>query len=84
MLLNNGLMGNYDQFIPIAIERYNSGSLSGDYKMIAEGLGAHAERVTEPGEIAAALTRAIEVAQSGQAALLEVITREESAFSAYW
>ena len=84
VLLNNGLMGNYDQFIPIAIERYNSGSLSGDYKMIAEGLGAHAERVTEPGEIAAALTRAIEVAQSGQAALLEVITREESAFSAYW
>ena len=48
VLLNNGLMGNYDQFIPIAIERYNSGSLSGDYKMIAEGLGAHAERVTEP------------------------------------
>lgn len=84
VLLNNGLMGNYDQFIPVAIERYDAGSLSGDYKMVAEGLGAHAERVTEPAEIPAALTRAIEVAQGGKAALLEVITREESAFSTYW
>ena len=84
MLLNNGLMGNYEQFIPIAIERYGAKYLSGDYKMIAEGLGAWAERVTEPGEIRPALERAIATAQTGKPALLEVITREESAFSAYW
>jgi acetolactate synthase-1/2/3 large subunit len=84
VLLNNGLMGNYEQFIPIAIEKYGAKYLSGDYKMIAEGLGAWAERVTEPAEISGALERAIATAQTGRPALLEVITREESAFSAYW
>ena len=39
---------------------------------------------TEPAEIAGALERAIDVSRSGKPALLEVITREESAFSAYW
>jgi uncharacterized protein len=83
VLLNNGLMGNYEQFIPIAIERYGAKYLSGDYKTIAEGLGAWAERVTEPAEITGALTRAIDTAKDGRPALLEVVTREESAFSSY-
>ena len=84
VLLNNGLMGNYEQFIPIAIERYDAKRLTGDYTKIADGLGAYAERVTSPGEIVGALTRAIEVSRDGRPALLEVITREETAFSMYY
>jgi thiamine pyrophosphate-dependent acetolactate synthase large subunit-like protein len=84
VVVNNGLMGNYEQFIPIAIERYGAKLLGGDYTKIAEGLGAYAERVTAPDDITGAIERAVEVSKSGKPALLEVMTREETAFSKYY
>ncbi len=77
LLLNNSAMGNYEQHIPIASERYGTKFLSGNYSEVARGLGAHSMRVEQPGEIVPALEQAIDVTRDGKPALLEFITREE-------
>ena len=84
ILMNNGAMGGYDKYIPVATERYGSRFLSGDYAKVAEGLGGYTERVEKPVELVPAFRRAIAEVEHGRAALLEVITREEPTYPTYW
>jgi acetolactate synthase-1/2/3 large subunit len=56
-------------------ERYLMVELTGNYTRVAEGLGAHAEKVQKPGEIRAALERAVRVTREGKPALVEVTTK---------
>lgn len=92
VLVNNGLMGGYDRYIPVASRKYRSRFLTGHYTRIAEGLGLVAERVTEPTEIVAALQRGLSlVAPNGdpascdaRPALIEFITREETQLNKPW
>ena len=49
--------------------------LGGNFAQVAQGLGAYAERVEQPGELADAFRRAIAATESGQAALVEAIIR---------
>ena len=77
VLLNNSAMGNYERMIPKATQLYRTKYLSGDYSLVAKGLGAHAERVDQPRDIAPALQRALTATRAGTAALVEFITREE-------
>jgi acetolactate synthase-1/2/3 large subunit len=88
VLVNNGTMGGYERWIPIASEKYRSRYLSGDYTQVAEGLGVVAERVTEPAEIVPALRRALAVvspdAGAGHPALVEFLTCEETRLSKPW
>jgi thiamine pyrophosphate-dependent acetolactate synthase large subunit-like protein len=89
VLVNNGTMGGYERYIPIASEKYRSRYLTGDYLKVADGLGCWVERVAEPGEIAAALKRAIAVTQrsgtsKARPALVEFVTREETDLSKHW
>jgi acetolactate synthase-1/2/3 large subunit len=77
VLLNNSAMGNYERLIPKATDRYRTKYLSGDYSLVARGLGAHAERVEQPRDIIPALQRALAATREGLAALVEFITREE-------
>ena len=82
IILNNSAMGIYgsDRF-PVANERYGTKYLTGNYAQVAEALGGYNERVENPDEIIPAITRAQQVVSEGQTALLEIITREERAFS---
>jgi len=84
IVLNNGLMGGYEKFLPVSTARYGLRFVSGDYSKIAEGLGGYIERVEKPHDIVPALRRAIEETEAGRAALLEVITREEAVYPTYW
>src|SRR4029079_18937479 len=92
VLVNNSLMGGYERHIPLASEKYRSRYLSGDYAMLAEGLGVAVERVTQPAEIVPALKRAVRAtgygdsngAAAGRPALIEFITREETRLSRPW
>jgi acetolactate synthase-1/2/3 large subunit len=68
---------------PYASEHYSLNRQTGEYSRIAEALGGYAEKVTEPAEVVPALQRAKKAVQSGQAALLEVITKEELEVSLY-
>ncbi len=77
VILNNSAMGNYEQYIPTAVERYRTKYLTGRYADVARALGAHAERVERPDAIAPALQRAIAATREGRPALVECVTREE-------
>ena len=77
VVLNNGVMTHYDSHMPNASEQFSSNQLGGNYTKVAEGLGAHAERVEAPSDLAAAIKRAIGANQEGQPALLEVMTKAE-------
>jgi acetolactate synthase-1/2/3 large subunit len=84
VIVNNGAMGGYEKNIPIAVEKYGSKFITGDYTKLADSLGCLAERVTQPGQIAPALARAKQVSATGRPVVLEVITREEPVFSQYY
>lgn len=84
IVMNNGLMGGYERYLPVSTARYGTRFLSGDYSKVAEGLGGYTERVEKPHDLAPALRRAIEEVDAGRAALLEVITKEEPEYPTYW
>jgi acetolactate synthase-1/2/3 large subunit len=92
VLINNGVMGGYERYIPVASRKYSSRSLGGKYTELAAALGVVAERVTQPTEIGPALRRALTVvaptsdpaATGGRPALVEFMTREETALSKPW
>ena len=77
IVMNNGLMGGYGEWMPDAVERDSANRLSGDYAGVGKALGGHTERVERPDDLRAALDRCIASTESGQAALLEVMTHEE-------
>ena len=82
IVLNNSAMGIYDtDRFPVANERYGTKYLTGNYAQVAEALGGYNEKVEAPEEIIPAIQRAQQVIATGQPALLEIITREERAFS---
>ena len=84
VIINNGAMGGYEKNIPIAVERYGSKFLTGDYTKMADSLGCHAETITQPSDIAPTLARAQDIASGGQPVVLEIMTREEPVFSRYY
>jgi len=77
IVMNNGLMGGYGEWMPDAVERYDSNQLGGSYAGVGAALGAYTESVDEPAQLRAALERCIGSVKSGRAALLEVMTHEE-------
>ncbi len=79
VVLNNSGMGTYFEMTP------STSALSGNYAKVAEGLGGRSERVEEPDEVIPAIRRAQKSAESGRAALLEIITKVELGFQTpYW
>jgi len=82
VLLNNSVMGGYGHHMPTASEQFRSNRLSGNYTKVAEGLGAHAERVERAEDVRAAMERAIAATRNGQPAVLEMITKEEPIYPA--
>ena len=77
VLLNNSCMGGYGHHMPTASERYGSNRLSGHYAEVAGGLGAHAERIERPEDVAAAIQRGAAATREGRPVVLEMITKEE-------
>jgi acetolactate synthase-1/2/3 large subunit len=77
VVMNNGLMGGYQKFLPISSEKYGARFLGGDFAKVAEALGGYTERVERADDLVPALHRAIAEVDAGRATLLEVITREE-------
>jgi acetolactate synthase-1/2/3 large subunit len=82
VILNNGCMGGYGHHMPVASERYGTNLLTGNYTGVAQGLGAYAERVERPENVAAALQRGIAATREGRPAVLEMITKEDPVYPA--
>jgi acetolactate synthase-1/2/3 large subunit len=83
ILLNNFSMAIELPIMQVSTEKYRSTDISGDYAAMARAFGGYGERVTEPGEIAAAIQRGIEATEAGQPALLEFITAKEGEISIF-
>ena len=83
VLLNNFSMAIELKVMPISTEKYRSTDISGDYAAMARAFGGYGERVTQPGDIKAAIQRGIEQTQAGKPALLEFITAKETRVSKF-
>jgi len=81
IIYNNGVLGGTGRGNRIASEKCGVNILSGNYSMIAKGLGAYSERIDKPDEIIPALERAKKAMSSGEAVLLEIMDKEEMASS---
>ena len=83
ILLNNFSMAIELPIMKTATEKYRSTDISGHYADMAKAFGGYGERVTEPGEIVAAIKRGIAKTREGVPVLLEFITEKEINFSMY-
>ncbi len=81
VLFNNFSMAIEIPIMQVATEKYRSTDISGNYADMAKAFGGYGERVTDPGDIAAAISRGIEATRAGRPALLEFITAKELAVS---
>jgi acetolactate synthase-1/2/3 large subunit len=84
VLLNNSAMGGYEKVMPLATERHRAKYLTGDLTKVAQALGAHAERIERPAELATAIARGAKMAMEGRPVVLEIITREDTEKSTYF
>jgi thiamine pyrophosphate-dependent acetolactate synthase large subunit-like protein len=81
ILLNNFSMAIEIPVMPVSQTKYGATDISGNYADMARAFGCYAERITDPGEIVAALKRGIDATVAGQPVLLEFITDKEIATS---
>jgi len=79
---NNSQMAIQAPMQRLATSKYDDISrVSGNYADLAKALGGYGERVTEPGDVAAAIRRGIEQTKNGVPALLEFITHPRISFT---
>ena len=83
IVLNNGGMATYPGGYPISRELFGTTTMTGNYAMIAEGLGAVGIVVTQPGEIAPALRRAQALNAEGKGVLIDVHSNLEGRRSTF-
>jgi thiamine pyrophosphate-dependent acetolactate synthase large subunit-like protein len=81
ILFNNFSMAIEIPIMKVSQAKYGSTDISGNYADMARAFGCYGERITNPGEIVAALNRGIAATKQGQPALLEFITDKETAIS---
>jgi acetolactate synthase-1/2/3 large subunit len=79
---NNSQMAIQAPMQRVATSKYDDISrVSGNYAELARALGGYGERVTESGEVAAAIRRGIEQTRNGVPAMLEFITHPRISFT---
>jgi acetolactate synthase I/II/III large subunit len=82
VVLNNSTMAVETESMKASHALYRTRDVGGDYAGIARALGAHAERIEDPGAIVPAFRRARELTEStGKPVLLEFITSAETSVS---
>jgi thiamine pyrophosphate-dependent acetolactate synthase large subunit-like protein len=81
ILFNNFSMAIEIPVMPVSQAKYGSTDISGNYADMARAFGCYSERITDPGDIVAALKRGIAATEQGQPALLEFITDKERTVS---
>ena len=83
ILMNNQTMGGYNRTLPMAMEKFGAGRMTGDYATVSRGLGAEGIKVEEPEEIGPAIRRARQLNKEGVSVLIDVKTQQELKFSVY-
>ena len=84
VVLNNGTMGGYNHTLPTAMEKYNTANMTGNYSVIAEGLGAVGITVNSPDEIGIAIKKARKINfEDKKSVLIDIKTQQQMKFSIY-
>ena len=84
IVINNAFMSIYDDSrFPVAIEKYNIKSLSGEFSEVAQAMGAYTEKITAPADIIPDIQRGIAETEAGNAVVLEFITKDEGEYSKF-
>ncbi|MCE2466303.1 MAG: hypothetical protein J4G01_09625, partial [Dehalococcoidia bacterium] len=83
MVVNHGGLATYPGGYPLSRELVGPPTMSGNYAMIAEGLGAVGITVTQPSEIAPALKRAQTLNAEGKGVLIDVHSNLEGRRSSF-
>jgi thiamine pyrophosphate-dependent acetolactate synthase large subunit-like protein len=83
ILVNNFSMAAELGVMKQSTEKFKSTDISGNYSEFAKAMGGYGERITEPGEIAAAIKRGVAKVKDGTPTILEFITRKETRSSSY-
>ena len=77
-------MSIYDNSrFPVALEKYNVKTLSGEFSEVAKAMGAYTEKITEPSDIIPSIKRAVAETEAGKAVVLEFITKDEGEYSKF-
>jgi thiamine pyrophosphate-dependent acetolactate synthase large subunit-like protein len=77
-------MSIYDNSrFPVALEKYNIKSLSGQFSEVAQAMGAYSEKIKDPQDIVPAIKRGLAAVDAGRPTVLEFITRDEGEFSKF-
>ena len=84
IVLNNSYMSIYDNSrFPVALEKYNVKSLTGQFSEVAQAMGAYTEKITDPQDIVPAIQRGLASVEAGKATVLEFITCDEGDYSQF-
>lgn len=84
IVINNAYMSIYDNSrFPVALEKYNVKTLSGEFSEVAQAMGAYTEKITNPSEIIPAIKRCVAATEDGKTVVLEFITCDEGEFSKF-
>jgi acetolactate synthase-1/2/3 large subunit len=81
VVLNNSAMAIEIPHLVVSHDKYGARDIGGRYADLGRAMGGWSERVERPEDIAGAFARARKATESGQAALLEFITSQETRFS---
>jgi thiamine pyrophosphate-dependent acetolactate synthase large subunit-like protein len=81
ILFNNSSMAIEIPVMPVSQAKYGATDITGNYADMATSLGCYGERISEPGEIVAAIKRGIAATEDGRPALLEFLTAKETTIS---
>jgi acetolactate synthase-1/2/3 large subunit len=75
VIFNNGIMAIETPGLTTAHEKYGANFQGGNYTKVADGLGAWAKRIEQPGDFAPTLKEAVAIAGGGRPAVLECIVK---------
>ena len=75
VLNNGGIGGSLMTLDQPGMAPASMTELSGNFSLVAQGLGAYTERLEQPGDLIPGFQRAIKATEDGQAALVEVMIK---------
>ncbi len=78
VVFNNSTMAVVTSAMAQSHELFRTRDLGGKFADMARAMGGWAERIEDPSDVAAAIGRARNATENGQAALLEIITSAET------
>jgi acetolactate synthase I/II/III large subunit len=81
VVLNNSAMAIEIPHLVVSHDKYGTRDIGGRYADLGRAMGGWSERIERPEDVAGAFARARKATESGQAALLEFITSQETRFS---